>query len=36
MEGQLRACLGRVLYMHKTHEKKAENCAAALRRLKIS
>lgn len=36
MEGQLRECLGRVVYTHKTHEKMADNCADTLRRLKIS
>lgn len=35
MEGQLRECLGRVVYTHKTHEKMADNCAATLRSLKI-
>lgn len=35
IEGQLRECLGRVVYTHKTHEKMADNCAATLRRLKI-
>ena len=35
MEGQLRECLGRVVYTHKTHEKMADNCAATLRCLKI-
>lgn len=35
MEGQLRECLGRVVYTHKTHEKMADKCAATLRHLKI-
>lgn len=35
IEGQLRECLGRVIYTHKAHEKMADNCAATLRRLKF-
>lgn len=35
MEGQIRECLGRVVYTHKTHEKMADRCAATLQRLKI-
>lgn len=35
MEGQIRECLGRVVYTHKTHEKMADRCAARLQRLKI-
>lgn len=36
LEGQVRECFGRVVYTHKTHEKMADNCAATLRRFKIT
>lgn len=35
MEGQIRECLGRVVYTHNTHEKMADRCAARLQHLKI-
>lgn len=35
MEGQIRECLGRVVYTHKAHEKMADRCAARLQHLKI-
>ncbi|WP_338544716.1 SLATT domain-containing protein [Pseudomonas benzopyrenica] len=35
MEGQIRECLGRVVYTHKTHEKMADRCAARLQCLKV-
>jgi hypothetical protein len=35
MEWQIRECLGRVVYTHKTHEKMADRCAARLQHLKI-
>jgi SMODS and SLOG-associating 2TM effector domain family 4 len=34
LEAQLRECYGRVVYTHKTHEKMADLCNAALRRVK--
>jgi len=36
LEDQLRECFGRVVYTHKTHEKMAEGCGAALRWFKIA
>lgn len=36
LEDQIRECLGRVVYTHKTHEKMADLCAGALRRFKIA
>ena len=36
LEDQIRECLGRVVYTHKTHEKMADLCAGTLRRFKIA
>ena len=35
LEDQLRDCFGRTAYSHKTHEKMADGCTAALRRIKL-
>lgn len=35
MEAQLRECFGRVVYSHKTHEKKADQLLAQLARVKL-
>jgi hypothetical protein len=35
LEDQLRDCFGRTAYSHKTHEKMADGCTTALRRIKL-
>lgn len=36
LEDQVRECYGRVVYTHKTHERMADQCAAILKKYKIT
>jgi len=36
LEDQIRECFARVVYSHKTHEKRADSCAQTLRSFKIA